>query len=279
VAQDGVLDLDAPISDVLPYDVVHPAAPGVPITARMLAAHVSGIRDNWNVMDPLYVKGSDCPVALDGFLEAYFTPGGQYYWDDRNFYGDGPLAANRYSNLGAALGAMVVQSVTGTPFDAWTDEVIFTPLGMDSATWFLADSDPATLAVPYASRDGALEPLGHFGFVDWPSGQLRASAVDMARLLAAFMTDGGGVLDPSTNAAQREIQFPDLDESQGLLWYRWTLDGAEVWGHDGSEFGSATEIVARLEDGVGAVVLMNSEESLASLREVERAMFAAVPDL
>ena len=44
--EQGLLTLDDPVNKYLPFPVVNPAFPDVPITLRHLATHTSSIRDN-----------------------------------------------------------------------------------------------------------------------------------------------------------------------------------------------------------------------------------------
>ncbi len=71
----------------------------------------------------------------------------------------------------------------------------------------------------------------------------------------------------------------DLDADQGLLWYWWRLAGDDVWGHNGGEVGTSTEIVLREGDGVGAVVRMNGLGGDDTLADVEKAVMAAAAGL
>ena len=253
-ALDAGLDLDVPV--VAGFPVEHPDSDEA-ITPRMLGGHVSGIVDNWNVMDPLYVDG-DSPIALDDFLEGYLVEGGEHY-RDRN-WGDAPGETNEYSNIGASLLALAVQVEAEQDFAAYCDANVFEPLGMDDTSWFLATlgSEPA---MPYTWRGGDYVEEGHYGFPDYPDGQLRSSALDMARFLAAHGED----------ERLREITFPRKDSDQGLIWYRWTLAGHEVWGHNGGEVGVSTEMGV-LDDGRGFVVVMNGEGRWDTLEAVETAI-------
>ena len=66
--------------------------------------------------------------------------------------------------------------------------------------------------------------MTHYGYPTSPDGQLRSSANDMAKFLAAMMSGGslGGatILEPKTLQAMLEPQFPNAekDEDQGLFW-------------------------------------------------------------
>lgn len=268
--EDGRLQLDQPIGAYLPFEVVHPDEPGASITTRQLTAHVAGIADNWGALDPLYTDG-DSPLPLGAFLDGYLTPGGEWYDADRNFVDAGVAETYRYSNVGAALAAYVVEEAVGQPFDAWCQERVFAPLGMEDSSWFLADLE-AEPAMPYATTPDGFRATGHYGFPDYPDGQLRSSAADMSKLVA--MVERGGALDGAAVLAAdsvdelTRIQFESIDRDQGLFWYRWPLHGEQVWGHNGGEWGASTEILL-WPDGLGAVVLMNGEGKGGTLSAVE----------
>jgi CubicO group peptidase (beta-lactamase class C family) len=279
--EDGLLDLDAPINDTLDFTVTHPDDPATPITLRRLMTHTSGIADNWNIMDAHYVDG-DSPEPLGAFLESYLTPGGDDYRALNNFYPDGVGGIAEYSNIGAALGAYMVEAATDTPFDRYCEERIFAPLNMTGG-WFLSDVDLDEVAVPTLLEGGEWVTVPHFGVPDYPDGQLRTDAHSMARFLS--MMDNGGIFEGTRLLTEESVdqmltpQYNNLDDTQGLIWYWWTLDGADVWGHNGGETGTSTEILMREEDGLGTVVLMNSEGKNATLEKVERAILAAAEEL
>ena len=281
VVEDGGLDLDAPVNDLLSFTLTHPDSPGTDITTRHLMTHTSGIVDNWDVLEAHYVTG-DSNEELGTFLEGYLAVGGADYDDLLNFHEDGVGQAFEYSNVGAALAGHMVEVATGTAFDDFCDQRIFEPLELN-AGWHLADFDADEVAAPTQVSGGEFEVLDHFGFPDYPDGQLRADARSMARFVAMMASDGGLdgtiVLDADTVASMLEVQVPELDEDQGLMWYRWNLDEDTVVGHNGGETGTSTEILFRVSDGRGAVVLMNSEGRRGTLEAVEMAMFDAADGL
>ena len=66
----------------------------------------------------------------------------------------------------------------GIAFPVYSDDAIFEPLGMANTGWHLADHDPALVAMPYYPTTDGFEPYGHYGYPDYPNGQLRASPAD-----------------------------------------------------------------------------------------------------
>ncbi|HND33823.1 MAG TPA: serine hydrolase, partial [Myxococcota bacterium] len=139
------------------------------------------------------------------------------------------------------------------------------------------------VAVPALVEGGEWVTVPHFGVPDYPDGQLRSNAHSMARLLS--MLDSGGIYEGTRYISDDSVDelltppYTNLDADQGLILYWWALDGADVWGHNGGETGTSTEIVMREDDGLGAVVLMNSEGRERTLEKVERAILKAAEEL
>lgn len=276
-AEDGLLGLDDPVNDHIGFAATHPRD-DTAISGRMLAAHASGITDNWDVAEALYSDG-DPTLSLGDFLEDYLTPGGEYYDASANFTQTGPGTRSRYSNVGAGLMGHLVESAADQDFADYCDENLFAPLGLEHTGWYLADLDASEVAMPYEVRLGRYRAAGQYGFPDYPSGQLRSSAEDIAQILRVVMQGGEGILSPSSVETLLTVQYPDLDADQGLSWYRWKLDGEEVWGHNGGEVGAATEILFWPEDNVGVVVLMNGEGDDQTLPWIEKRMREAAASL
>jgi CubicO group peptidase (beta-lactamase class C family) len=262
--EDGLLDLDADVNDVLPFAVRNPVFPDDAITLRMLLAHVASLRDNWQVLNHVYVRG-DSPVALGDFLAGYFVPGGADYDAERNFTGHAPGRAYAYCNEGVALAAYLVEVAAGIAFDAWCEARIFEPLGMASTGWHLRDLERRDVAMPYRYRSGPdrYRPTGQYGYPDYPDGQLRSSAADLSRFLRAFVgfgeLDGVRILRTDSVEEMRRMQFGDAVRGQGLVWYVLHRNGERLLGHNGGDSGVATQMFFRERDGTGVITLANGD--------------------
>jgi len=266
LVEDGRLDLDAPVDGLVGFPVRHPDHPEVAITTRMLLAHVGGIRDDWDVMEPLYTEG-DFEGTLGGFLESYLRGEGEYA---ANGFGAQPVTRYEYSNIGNTLAALVVERVSGEDFAQRTTRTIFEPLGMDDAGWYLRDVDVSRLAIATEWFRG-WEPVAHYGFPDYPSGSLRTSADELARFLIAVTRD---LLQPAIRDEMLQVQFPELDAAQRLGFFSWELDGEGVLGHDGGEIGCASEVLYRPARDDGVVVLANGDLSFGAFQRIERLLLA-----
>jgi CubicO group peptidase (beta-lactamase class C family) len=257
--EDGLLDLDADVNEVLHFAVRNPSFPDDPITARMLLTHTSSIVDNVRLFALLYFRG-DSPIALGDFLADYLVPDGAYYDPDANFGGYPPLAAVNYCNYAVALAAYLVEVVEGVPFDRFCHARIFEPLGMAETSWHLAGLPARSIAMPYTQHGGEFVPAGLYGYPDYPDGQLRTSPSHLARHLMAFMgfgeLDGARILQPATVEEMRRVQYPNLDPTQGLIWYyAGDLHGNTVLGHNGGDIGVSTEMFFDPEANLGVIML------------------------
>ncbi len=129
----GRLDLEQPANDVLPFQVENPWRVGPEIRVWHLASHTSSIRDNYRFLDPSYAPG-DPTIAMDDWIESYLVPGGKRYRKRKSFLQTVPGTRYEYSNIGAALGAVVVEETSGIPYRALVRQRIFEPLDMKSSS-------------------------------------------------------------------------------------------------------------------------------------------------
>lgn len=241
-AEQGRVDLDAPVVwlDPLPHA----------FTLRHLASHTSGILDNPEALEASYGAG-DPEISMEVFLRDYLS-------QPEHFSLEGSGKRESYSNVGIALAAHVLQEATAVPLDVWCQERIFTPLGMHNTHWFLRGFPvPERVAVPYNEKGS---PLAHYGYPTWPDGQLRSSAQDMGRFLAAILNgghlEGKQILQAETLSHMVAEQFPEVPKKKGqaLFWER----NRGLIGHMGGDHGVLTALYFDPESKVGVVVLTNS---------------------
>jgi CubicO group peptidase (beta-lactamase class C family) len=266
--------LDDAVDAHLPFHVAVPSCPSGQVTVRQLLTHTSSIRDNEDLINcpgtcsygatfaPTVTRGADSPIALDDFVPGYLTAAGTYYDAAKNFEAGCPGTINDYSNMGLTLAGYIAEQLAGQPLDKLTRDRIFTPLGMTETSWRLADIDPTHLAMPYDfSAATGFTPFGQFGEPDWPDGDLRSSVTELSRFLIMFMQLGayGDHRIISEHAAweMRKVQIPDLDDTQGLIWFYDDFGKRHVLGHDGSDNGASTNMFFDPADGAGVILLSN----------------------
>jgi CubicO group peptidase (beta-lactamase class C family) len=264
-----VFDLDQDINELLPFKVDNPHLEREVISMRHLATHTSSIIDNDDLYESFYCPG-DSEIPLDVLMRNYLVEGGQWYDAQRNFSKRMPGTRYAYSNIAVSLAGYIMETTTGTPLNEHGQAHIFQPLGMRNTGWHLADfNDQSLIAVPYEKNGtpSAKEWFPdadqlHFGYPDWPDGQLRSSVNDMGRFLAAIMNggelDGVRILREDTVAMMLEPLFPEVKkdvDGQSLFWEH----ERGFIGHTGSDPGTCTFLFFDPKTQTGAIVLMNED--------------------
>ncbi|MBX2875165.1 MAG: beta-lactamase family protein [Saprospiraceae bacterium] len=140
LAEDGVLDLDQPISTYIPFIDV----PLATITSRQLIGHTSGIRSyqegEWQkVSNGLCVSPFESLLSFEGD-SLLFVPGGDY----------------AYTSFGYVLLSAVIEKVAKKPFMDYLSEDILQPLGISSIRLDEAKEVDYLAAKPYEYWKGTL---------------------------------------------------------------------------------------------------------------------------
>jgi CubicO group peptidase (beta-lactamase class C family) len=284
----GRLGLDDDVNLHLGFKVVHPEHGAQPVTVRHLLSHRSAIADG-----PAYANAYVCgdpEKSLEDWLRAYLSPGGRFYDASRNFHPWAPGGKFSYANVPYGLLALIVERLSGIPFADYCRERIFEPLGMRETSWYLRDIDLSRHAIPYswvsggevrgpswgglppavigdpaaASRvDGDYAVNCLYNHPNFPDGFLRSSVNQLARYAQAYLAAAGGdsrpLLQASTIRQMFRVETGDDTRAMGLCWNAHYRAGKPLlWGHGGSDPGINANLRLRFEDGIAAVVLMNT---------------------
>lgn len=100
-----------------------------------------------------------------------------------------PGTAYLYDNFAYLLLGLIVQNVSGQPFEDYMDDHIFGPLGMDSSGFVLEGKLLEQLATGYDAAGGALDPYTVTPTV-MPQGGMLSTAEDMSKFMLAFLNEG-----------------------------------------------------------------------------------------
>lgn len=265
------LSLDQDVDAKLPFKVRNPRFPDVPITFRMLLTHTSSLIDSdayWALATPEPLVQGDSPIALLDFDRDYVAKNDS--WARTR-----PGTTFAYSNTGASLIGLLVEKISGKNLQDYSKAKIFDPLGMTESSWFLKGLDTTHIAMPY--RGTPASATGHYGYPDYPAGQLRTSAPQLARFLLMFAqkgTCGQRVLAETTVNEMEKIQVPAVDGTQGLVWYYDTKGGTKVLGHNGGDQGVSTDMFFDPATGSGYVLLSNGSTNVDGSSAAQAAMDA-----
>jgi len=265
LVEQGKLDLDAPVSKYLTRWKLPPGEyDNDQVTVRRLLSHTAGLTDGLGYLgfrpgEPIQslesslTKAADASPGHDGIVRAGAEAG--------DF---------AYSGGGYTLLQLLIEEVSGRPFNVYMTETVFAPLGMTRSTYVLPDT-PTNLA-EFHDVDGSLAT--HYRFTATAAASLYTSAADMARFIAAHRPGpngepaGRGVLRPETLAAMRKPaarQYGAEVWGLGVVLYAPNNRGDFIVGHDGGN-DPAINTTARLDPatGDGIVILETGNKRLAT---------------
>lgn len=158
----GKVCLDDDVSEYLGFPLRHPAYPGIPLTLRLLAAHLSGLRDG---------KVYSIPPSVS--VRTFFTPGSPYWEGGAHFAprGQAPGQYFTYCNLNYGLLGTIIEAVTGQRFDVYQKDHILRDLDChgDYLPGNLEEAEFARLGTVYLKRspDGRWDERGDwYGTID-----------------------------------------------------------------------------------------------------------------
>lgn len=251
LAQDGVIDLDEPVSHRLPDWWVGSA------TAGQLLSHTSGLRAE---PEGAWWERAGGPTwdQLCAQPPAFVVPPG------------GPV---RYSNVGYAVLGRLLETVTGTTWGEAVRSLVWKPLGMaDTGVQPGPDAAEGMAVHPFADATHH-EPVAQFRTMG-PAGEAWSTPADLLKLVAGFSGHGPGALLLDESWRRRMVNPVSMWDTPGTAWTRaqglgftiWN-DGVRRWfGHTGSVPGFTAEVKVSADTGDAAAVCGNAtHEHLAAL--------------
>jgi dipeptidyl aminopeptidase/acylaminoacyl peptidase/CubicO group peptidase (beta-lactamase class C family) len=254
LVDEGRLDLDAPIVDVLPELRLSDPEVTKRVTMRHLLSHTSGI-DGDVFTDT--GRGDDCVERYVELLEL----------EAQNH----PLGATfSYCNSGFVLAGRVIEKLTGQTWDAALRERLIAPLGLTHTVTLPEEALLRRAAVGHlAEGDADPEPASSWVLPRsiGPAGLIAARAADLLAFAAAHLrggvtADGTRVLSDASTAAMTasQVTLPDTlagRDSWGLGWMRFGWDGQRLIGHDGATIGQYAFLRILPAHGLAVTLLTN----------------------
>lgn len=168
-----------------------------------------------------------------------------------------------YCNAGPPVAAYIVEKLTGQRFEDYVQQNLFTPIGMNTATYF--QSAPGTATTLY--HDDGKTPYNYWHILLRPAGSINASAKDMAAYVQFYLnrgTVGGKQIVPATDIDRMEVPTSTWAAKDGLKFgyglsnYVSVEDGFVYHGHDGGVEGGLTDMSYLPENGVGYFFSINT---------------------
>lgn len=258
LADRGRLDLRADVNRYL-RRVRVPDAFGAPITAHHLLTHTGGLDE----LPGRLVREDTAPVLpLDRFLAGRLV----------RVRPPGELTV--YSSYGAALAGLLVEEVSGQPFERYLACNVWEPLGMHRTYVTVPGWLERDRAVGYEYADDRVQRVGYERYHTPPAGSISSTAADMARYMIAQLRGGeiGGARILSVEGTammqrQHETAHPRLP-GFAYGFQRSTTNGQAIVEHGGDVAGFSSLMVLLPEHGTGFFIAGHREGS--DLRSVVR---------
>ncbi|HEV2860573.1 MAG TPA: serine hydrolase [Pyrinomonadaceae bacterium] len=265
LADEGKLDLDAPIKKYFPDLALKPPLSAEQISLRDLLTHRSGIDNEPITFRTAYTGQYDADLILK-LLADYSRPVSPEY---------------RYSNLGYVVAGYAVEKATGETWQRAVERKVLDPLGLTSTSCFASKAKAGgNLALPYRAENG--------GFTELPykedntmhaAGGIVSSAEDLAKWIIVNMNGGrlgGKQVIPA--AAVEEILSPQINQRRsfykfkryayGLGWNIGTYDGEKLIHCFGEFPGFRPHVSFMPEHKIGVVVLANESADASPLTDL-----------
>ncbi|MFT4604074.1 MAG: CubicO group peptidase (beta-lactamase class C family) [Rhodothermales bacterium] len=234
LVDEGVLNLDRPLSDYVTYPDVAHSSRAAGITARMVLSHTSGL-PNWR------------PSA--GRLDLVNAPGQTF-----SYSGEGFLYLQR-----------AIEALLSRPLHAAADDRVFLPMGMTSSGLIWKEEFRAVIAVGHSATG---LPFDKFVPTEANAAySLHTTPSDYARFLANVLA-GEGLSTESVS----EMNALQADAEEGVSWgLGWgrerTSRGQALW-HWGDNRGYKAFVAGYPGQGRGFVVLTNSDNGMLALHRL-----------
>ena len=232
LAEEGVLQLDAPASAYLPEfgPVLHPPEP---VSVRQLLQHRSGMPSvNGPLFDPATVRQA---LTQSVPLAELLAMAGRLPWEKRLAQGF------EYSHSNYIALAMIVERIRGRPIGDVIRTDIVEPLDLSGTRMTAPGPPPSSMVHGYISLDG--QPLD----VTYPAAQIGNAALGMVSTVADLNSFyqallQNRLLQPATT---KEMQSPPY-ASYGLGVFRWNdlCTNDFYYGHSGDVPGYGTIALA-----------------------------------
>jgi CubicO group peptidase (beta-lactamase class C family) len=257
LAEQGRLDLHAPVTDVLPWFAVQGSA--VPITPHHLLTHSSGLIEGAEI-----ATGSNYDVVALADTAVGFAPG-QHMW---------------YSNVGYRVLGWMLEKVSGQGYPQLVRERILKPLGMaESEPWIVQEMRPrlAQAYVPFYD-DRPWRPEHGLVPATWiesaeADGCICSSNRDLAIYLRALMNRDHRLLSAESWDAMFMRHVADDQDGSGEHYGYGLSIGADDFGHGGGMIGTYSMMLAT-GAGMGVVAMVCGHMGAVALSKAALALAA-----
>jgi CubicO group peptidase (beta-lactamase class C family) len=263
LAEQGKVDLKAPVRNYLPGFRVRDEAVSREVTIWNLLTHTPG----WEGQVAGPERGED---TLRNFVAAVMPDVMQVA---------PPAAAWSYNNAGFSVAGRVIEATTGTSINRAMRDLVFTPLGLAHAGTTAGDFIVNRFAAGHANR-GDAAPVLQRPFspsVSVTAGGIGLCITDLLAYAKFHMGDGtaaggGRVLTRASLELMRtpQLQKQSTDDDIGLAWHLRRVGPLRVAAHGGTLAGHVLLLEIAPERNFAIGILTNSQNGWRLIQDVER---------
>ena len=274
------LDLDAPINTYLPFKIINPNHPETPILVKHLAYHTSSIQD----LDEVYAKSyilskdkhddnegvydyfskPDAMISLREYIQNSLIESGKWY-QKNTFLNSKPGEQREYSNIAAALCALVIESATGQDYKTFTKEYILEPLKMTNSGWTNSDIDVSKRSRLFATKE---KMIAEYSLITFADGGFLTSSQDLGLFLSELINGHNGKGKLLNSQSYKKLfekhSYTTNGKTENFGVFMEFRDGflkiqQDLIGHNGSDPGVFTAMYFNPKTKIGKLVLVNTD--------------------
>jgi len=289
----GLLDLDDPINDHLPFTIQNPFNPNEPITIRQLANHTSSILDTEHY-NKIYIFNDSIPPfyenlpqeskqgvkqEVDIFNNNQMMPASQFiknqyctdgkWYTSNSFSNTVPGSTYDYSNMGANIAAFIIAEVSDMEYTKFLQKYILNPIQMDNSGWASKDHPLENASKLYWYGN----PIPQYEFITYGDGGFMTNIEDFSQYLMAVMKGYNGESNILKASSYKEmLSQPVSKEFKKNVF--WTIDDEKI-GHSGNDPGIISHAYFLREGSHGIIVFVNTSEvenDMISVRDIYRTL-------
>ena len=167
-----------------------------------------------------------------------------------------------YSNAAVGLLGIILEKISGKPYEQLVSELICTPLGMKSTVQHLYPMMVNRFATVY-NENGTQTPPWEFDALA-ACGALRSDMNDLIAYAKANLNDDRPDALSKALKLTRQITF-NKQPNIGLAWHVILVEGVPYYFHNGGTYGSSSFLAFNKEKNLAVIVLSNAETSTDNL--------------